>query len=175
MAKTGNEWTTYSIQVPHSGFLESLKGLSSVFTLPQISSEDVWREVLSVDAEFQHMKLDDRHRFSHLNLYLSRPDARCTRFFEGDYQSLAARFLGNDLSDHSQRAPEDDETCGWAILKKKVLGWWNENYPGSLKSISLVGRGALPCLASAETLERSSCFANRVPRRAVSDGCSMLF
>ena len=153
MAVTGKECTSYSLQVPHSCLRESLKHFGSVLALPQISSEDVRHEVLSVDAEFQRMKLKDNHRFSHLNLYLSRPNARCTHFFEGDYHSL----VGDDQPDRSRQALEGDETCVWAMLRQKVLVWWSENYPRSLKSIVLVGRGMSSSFASAESRRCSLC------------------
>lgn len=145
IAKTETDRTMFSFQVSPSGLQDSLQHLSSIFAPPQITSEDLQHEVLSVHAEFQRMHARDNHRESHLNQFLSRPDASCVRFFEGSYQSIVAQFRGDGSSIH----PGPDEDGGnrsdiqWTLLRQRMLDWWSSKYLIRPPVVVVIGRGTV--------------------------------
>lgn len=141
-AATGPDWTIYSFEITASAFTDALMRFSTLFGTPDLASRDVGREVLSVDAEFQGMKHHDANRSSYLNRMLSRPEARCRRFFEGNFSSLVAPFTAQGSTVlRPLRSDSYEYIPIWRDLRSRLLDWWSLNYLAHPPIVVLIGQG----------------------------------
>lgn len=130
----------YGFTVPLGDLQGALRILSAIFYTPRLVDDIVRKEVIAVDAEFQRMREQDKCRWQHLNLLLSRQDARCNRFFEGDYASLTAKY--SNMSAIDNPSDEHVDSSQWRPLAKGLLEWWSENYFSRPSTLVLLGQGA---------------------------------
>lgn len=135
--------TVYRFDIPAALFKEALSQWTGIFSPPQMSDEAIGREVLSVHAEYQSKCCQDKERLAYLHDILSRPNARCTRFGDGDYNTLTA--FCNDASTLQCPASPAAESHShiWARLREPIYHLLSSDYWHRQTAIAIVSPGEL--------------------------------